>query len=137
MKKAVILLALLGLLGGVGYRNYTNAVAQEDRIPRPYRAYSDADLDQLEAAHRSQVKQLKQQWDAARGVRVDAGDGGVTVGDRARDFERAQAHGRDVRDLKSQMAESEVALDKVREERRLRASEKDKLKLFVRRVTAF
>jgi hypothetical protein len=58
------------------------------------------------------------------------------VDDRAREFDKIYAQGRQVRQIKSRMADHEVVLAQLRDELRLREGEGDVWKLHLRRLTA-
>lgn len=115
----LLVLVLLVLLGGAGAWNYNRNLAAEEAVPRPWKGYSDADLQAMADAYRQEVEQYSKRWDAARGQRAQVRDRDL-VGDAAREFERVQEQGRHVRELKGAMAERQVVLQEIREEIRLR-----------------
>ncbi len=132
----VLLLVLVGLLVGVGHWNYQRNVAKEDRAQRPFRGYSDPDLATLVTAYSDEIKQYSKKWDAARGQRVKATDVGL-VGDGSRQFQAVQKVAARTRGLKRDLAERQASLVQIRAEQALRDSQRDRLALFLRRVSSF
>lgn len=129
----MLLLVLVGLVGGAGAWNYNRNLGEEEALPRPWKGYSEADLQALADAYRTEIEQYSSRWDRARTRRVQARDGGH-LDDRAREFERAQAHGQRVRELKGALAERQVSLEQIEEELALRRSLGTGLQLHLNRL---
>ncbi len=124
---------LLAILAGAGTWNYRRNVAAEESVPRPYRSYSDGDLEVLIAAYQGEIDGLKRRHAGRGDQRVRVREGGL-IDDQVREFERVQRHGRAVRALGRQIAVREASLDVLRSEQRLREQQSDRLKLLFRRV---
>jgi hypothetical protein len=135
-KQLALLVVLLAILGGAGYWNYQRNLAAEEQVPRPFKGYAEADLDSMAEAYRQEVEQYSKQWEAARAQRTSASGRGH-LDDRAREFDRIYDHGREVRSLKSKLADRQVVLGQIEEELRLRRGEGDRRKVFLRRLLTF
>lgn len=134
--RALPLLVLLALLGGAGAWNYQRNLAVEEALPRPYKGYSDADLEAMTAAYEQEIEQYTKRWERASGQRMQASTRGL-VGDAAQEFERVQGHSSEVRALKRDLAERQVTLDQIREELGYRGSLGKGWQLHLRRLTTF
>ncbi len=134
MGKILPLLVLLALLGGAGAWNYNRNLSTEEEVYRPFKSYAEADLGARMEAYRSEIDQREQAWKAAAGQRSSASGNGH-IDDRAREFERIQATGSRVRALKRELAERQATLVELQAEASFRESERDALKLFIRRLT--
>jgi hypothetical protein len=130
------LLVLLALLGGGGAWNYQRNLAAEEAMPRPYKGYSDSDLEAMSGAYTQEIEQYTKRWEQARGRRMQASTQGL-VGDAAQEFERVQGHTSEVRALKRDLAERQVTLDKIAEELDYRRSLGKGWQLHLRRLTTF
>lgn len=129
----VPLLMMLALLGGAGWWNYQRNLAMEQAENRPFRGHSDADLDALLKAYEAQHEQGMDRWESASGKRIKA-RGQDYFQDQVNEYERiARAH-QQANELRDQVAGTQATLKRLREEKRRRASERDKLKLFLKRV---
>jgi hypothetical protein len=135
-RSLLLLVVLLGIAVGVGGWNYKRNLDLENQIPRPWKGYAASDLEAMAAAYEKEIDQYSNTWDAARGQRNEASGRGH-VDDRAREFDEIYAQGRQVRQIKSRMADHEVVLAQLRDELRLREGESDVWKLHLRRLTAF
>jgi len=131
----LLLLVLLGMLGGVGTWNYRRNVAAEDRVPRPYRGYSDADLDKLAAAYQMEIDALRKQVER-HGGRTTARDRAF-AGDQIREFERVQRVSGAARELGYRVTERETSLAALEQEKALRAGEGDATRVFLRRLFTY
>ncbi len=136
MKTLIGILVLLGLLGGVGYWNYERNVEAEEQVYRPFRGYSDGDVESMARAYRAEIERYRKEWREAREVRTRAAGTGH-VDDRAREFERVQGNSTQIRALKRELAERQATLAELDQELGHRAAERDKMKLFLRRVLTF
>lgn len=128
-----LLLVLLGLLVGGGYWNYQKAVEAEEAVYRPFRGYTQEALEQLVEAYEADRDHSAGRYEAAASRRVDA-RGRAYFQEQVEEFERVQQAGRQTRDLRNRVAESQATLKLLEEELSLRAQEKDKLMLILRRA---
>ena len=135
-RSLMLLVVLLGLAVGVGGWNYKRNLDLESQVPRPWKGYAASDLEAMAAAYEREIDQYSSTWDEQRVKRAEASGRGH-VDDRAREFDRIYAQGREVRQIKSRMADHEVVLAQIREELRLRDGEADVWKLHLRRLTKF
>ena len=85
--KTFALLLLLALGAGAGGWNYQRNVEAENEKPRPYKAYSDEQLEQLYAAYGGQVETLSGRYDAGSGQRSRS-DKVQLLGDAVEQFHR-------------------------------------------------
>ena len=129
----LLLLFLLGLLCGYGAWNYQRNVEAEAAMPRPYKGYSDAQLDQLLAAYEGQVEQLDRRYQAAAKSRAGVRDANL-LGDAVDEFQRVQRSSRVVRELGSQVSQEQASLKAVREEKAVRARVGSGVTAFLRRA---
>jgi len=130
-----LLALLLAILAGAGAWNYRRNLAEEAQTPRPYRSYADADLEAMAAAYARELEQYEKRWQEA-GARRATASGRGHLDDRAREFDRVYEHGRNVRALKDAATDRRVARDQIEEEQRLRARERNRLKLHLSRLTS-
>ena len=128
-----MLLLLLALLGGAGHWNYQRNVVAEGETPRPYKAYTDEQLDQLLAAYEGQVQTLSSRYDAVAGKRVRAGKNRL-LGDAVEEFDRVQRSSIAVRELGSKLSQEQASLGAIEAEKALRARLGGPAIIFLRRV---
>ena len=74
--RLLLLLVLLALLGGNYYRNWSAEQAEF----RPYRGYSESELDTLIQAHRAQAQARAERYDSARKERGEVHDRALLAG---------------------------------------------------------
>jgi hypothetical protein len=115
----LLLLLLLGVLGGIGSWNYKRNVAAETDTPRPYRTYSDAQLEQLRAAYAAKVDELSGRYSKLSDRRVKAADGKM-LGDAIDEFARVQRASGVTRSVGQQLSQDEVSLSAIEAEQALR-----------------
>jgi hypothetical protein len=127
------LLLLLAIVGGAGGWNYHQNLEAEKRVYRPYRGYSEADLQTLEDAYSGHTDLTNERYQKTVSKRADARSMPL-IGEQVREFERVQGIARQKRDARDRLADSQANLALVEAENRLRAKERDALKLFFRRV---
>jgi len=131
---AVLILALLVILGAAGEYNYQrNKAAEQSAAPRRYIGYSDQELAALIEAYEQEVEKLESRYDAAKNRGVAARDGGL-IDEQIREFERAQATGAKERSLGADAAQQEAILRELRKERSLREGRADSFMLHLRRL---
>jgi hypothetical protein len=134
MRRAVQLLALLAALGAGGWWNYQRNLAKEAAEPRPFRAYADADLVSLSEAYETEIESSERRYAAAKSSAAPTANGKL-LGEQVKDFERASARGRAIRDAGGDLSEREAALADVRAEMGRRRE--DKTQVFLRRLLTF
>ena len=114
------LIFLLVVLVGGGTWNYQRNTEIEDAKPRPYRAYSDADLEQLRAAYAGQAGALAGRYEQASAHRSRSRDvKGLREG--VVQFQQVQRASRAVRDLGSRLSQEEASLQAIETELAYRA----------------
>jgi len=129
-----LLTLLLALLCGVGAWNYRRNVEAEAAVPRPYRSYSQAQLDQLIAASRASLDDMVAHYEKVSGHSIQARDQAF-AGDQIKEFERVQSASRSVRRLGYEISESEGLLRELEAEKRRRGD--SAVGLLLRRVFAY
>jgi hypothetical protein len=134
--RALLLFVLLALAGGFGAWNYQRNLAAERAEVRPFRSYSDADLDSLSEAYRSEVETYTKRYEARTGRKVSINEHAHTD-QKLREFERVQRISRDTRDLVTQLAQQYVAIEQLDAERRKRVKERNAFKLFLKRLLTY
>jgi hypothetical protein len=134
--RALLLFVLLALAGGFGAWNYQRNVAAERAEPRPFRSYSDADLDSLTEAYRAEVDIYTKRYEARTGRKVSINEH-VHTDQKLREFARVQRISQGTRDLASQLAKRHVAIEQLDAERRKRAEERNVVKLFLKRLLTY
>jgi hypothetical protein len=130
------LIFLLLVLIGLGGWNYQRNTEIEEARPRPYKAYSDADLEQLRAAYAEQAGALASRYNRAAGRRSGTRDvDGVSEG--VAQFQQVQRASRAVRDLGSQLSQEETSLQAIEAEQAYRAQIGGPVQQVVRRAFLF
>ncbi len=132
---SLLVLVLLALVGAIGWNYHRNGVA-ERREFRPYRSYAEADLEALVEAYEAAADTAGDRYDSAVGRRVDPRSTGHLMGN-LNEFERVQAAGRRTRDAREEFADARASLEALRKEQALRAGERSKLRVFLRRAFSF
>jgi hypothetical protein len=129
----VPLLLLLLLLCGYGVWNYQRNLEAEAAMPRPYKGYTDEQLDQLAGAYQGQVDALNERYDAASGKRSDVRDAQL-LGDAVDEFQRVQRKSRAVRELGARASQEQASLQAIQDERAIRAKLGSGWTAFLRRA---
>jgi len=132
----LLVLVLAALVGLIGW-NYQRNVAAEQRVFRPYRGYADADLAALVGAYEGEAERTGNRYDKSVTQRVDAHGGTGLLMGNVREFERAQAAARRTRDARENFADARAGLEELKKEQLLRAGERSKLQVFLRRAFTF
>ena len=128
-----MLLLLLAILCGGGAYNYQRNVALEKQEPRPYRGYTDEQLEQLAAAYEGEKAKDSQRYEKASSRRATA-QGKAYFQDQVDEFERVQRAGAGRKAAQLELAESESQLKRLRAELSRRAGERDRFALHMRRL---
>ena len=131
----VQLLLLLAIVGGAGGWNFHQNLEAEKRESRPYRSYSEEDLDTLREAYAGHTDLTNDRYQKTVSKRAEARSMSL-LGEQVREFERVQVIAREKRDARDRLADSQATLHLIEQEKRKRAQENDALKLFVRRVVS-
>ena len=133
--QVLLLLVLLAILGGAGAWNYNRNLAEEEALPRPWKGYSDSDLEAIAGAYRQEIEQYSKQYEQASGRRVASGDNAL-VGDAAREFARVQKETSTLKRVRRELADREVVLGQLEEEIAYRASLGKGFQLHWQRLTS-
>jgi len=129
----VALLLLLGILIGVGTWNYRRNLVAEQAEYRPFRGHGDEAVAQLVAAYESQRERDSKRYQAAAGRTVTV-RGKDYFGEQVQEFERIQEISANTRALRDELAEGQTTLKLLKEEQEKRAEERQKMKIFFRRL---
>jgi hypothetical protein len=127
------LLVLLVLVAGLGAWNYRRNLEREAGEYRPFRGYSDEELADLSEAYEQKKTTDTRRYEKAAARRVDAQTKGY-FDEQVAEFERAQRVAGARKAAQGVLAESHTALELIEKEQRRRGQERDKLKLFLKRV---
>jgi hypothetical protein len=129
-----LLVLLLILCGAMGW-NYKRNTDAESTLARPYRGYSDNELEQLKTAQQSDAD--------ARHAVYRAGSRRVTIqnrgllGDRVDEFERVQKASAQHRERSHRVSESQAAISLIEAEQATRELDRPIYKLIIRRTFTF
>lgn len=129
---AAVLLLLVVLVGGVAF-NYHRSLEAEAQENRPYRGYSDEELSALLGAYEGRQETQTTAYEARAGIRVKAQGKGY-FDEQVREFERVQRVHRKSATARDALAGTRVVLKEIKKEQGKRDSERDKVKLFVKRA---
>jgi hypothetical protein len=129
--KALLLLLLL-LVGGAAF-NYHRNLQAEAREPRPYRGYSEQELNDLLEAYEGRKEGQSVRYEAQASRRVDARHKAY-FDEQVREFERVQRAHRAKVEARDALAATQVVVKQIRAEQAKRDGERDKLMLFLRRA---
>ena len=130
------LVVLLALLAGVGGWNYYENSRLENALPRPYRSYSDGELEQLIAQYQGEVDRQTSRYRQVAGRKVVVQNRGL-LGDQVSEFERIQQLSQQRRNLAGQVADNQVSLDQLESEQRKRETDRPIYKMVFRRLFSF
>lgn len=129
----VSLLLLLAVAAGAGAWNYRKNVEAEEDVYRPFAGYTDEALADLAEAYETRQKGDEKRFDRATSRRVSA-DGKAYFDQQVAEFERVQKAHAGKAEIQGRMAESKTTLKLLKEEQRLRASEADRMAVFLKRL---
>jgi hypothetical protein len=130
----LILLAILCTAGGWNY--HRNAVI-DAAVPRPYRGYSDDELDQLPSAYQVEVEaQMERYRNSAASNKVVVQDGGL-LDDRIDEFERVQHLSKQRRERAYRVTENQILVEQLAQEQVARERDRPIYKMIFRRLTSF
>lgn len=129
-----MLLSLLACLAvGAGGWNYARNGADDENAFRPYKSYSQEDLEALISAYDAEIEALQERYTAANSSRTTAANRAFMEG-RVREFERVQRTGRATRELGARLAERQVTAKLLREEEGRRGPDEGRFALVLRRL---
>ncbi len=130
----LILLVILCAAGGWNY--HRNAVI-DDAVPRPYRGYSDEELNQLASAYQAEVEvQMERYRNSAASNKVVVRDGGL-LDDRIDEFERVQHLSKKRRERAYRVTENQILVEQLAQEQVARERNRPVYKMIFRRLTSF
>jgi hypothetical protein len=127
---ALVLLA--GLAAG-GAWNYNRNLQLEAAVYRPFRTHTDEDLALLTGALEQQKEQVSTHYEKVAAVRVNARERSH-FDQKLREFERVQQAGEAKKTVRAELAKSTTTLKLLADEDRMRAGERDAVKLFFKRL---
>ena len=133
MGKLWLLVVLLVAVGGAGAFNYHRNLEAEAKVPRPYRGYSEADLQALLDAYQQEVQSQGARYEASRDRKAARGEG-VYFEEKVQDFERIRKQSAQTRALAAEVAQQEKVLRDLEREQALRARDADPTEVFLRRL---
>ncbi len=132
--QTLILLVILGVAGGWNYHRNT---LLDNAVLRPYRNYSDEELQQLISAYRSEVEVQMDRYrsdPAAKTVAVrDAG----LLGDQIEEFERVQRVSKQRQERAYRVTENQILAEQLAKEQVARERDRPIYKMIFRRLTTF
>jgi hypothetical protein len=130
-------LILLVILGAAGGWNFHRNTLIEDTVPRPYRGYSDAELDQLVSAYQVEVEtQMERYRNSSAGKNVQVQGGGL-LEERISEFERVQHLSKQRKERAYQVTENQILVEQLAREQVTRERNRPIYKMIFRRVTTF
>ncbi len=130
-------LILLVILCAAGGWNYHRNGEIDDAVPRPYRGYSDQELNQLISAYRDEVEiQLARYRTSSAAKKVSVRGGGL-LDDRIDEFERVQRLGKKRKESAYQVTENQILVEQLATEQLTREMNRPIYKMIFRRLTTF
>ena len=132
--QTLILLAILCAAGGWNY--HRNAVI-DDAVPRPYRGYSDEELNQMASAYQAEVEiQMERYRNSAAAKKVVVQDGGL-LEERIDEFERVQRRRKQRQERAYHVTENQILVEQLAQEQVTRELNRPIYKMIFRRLTSF
>jgi hypothetical protein len=132
---SALVLVLVLLVGAVAWNFHRNLEA-ESREFRPYRGYAEADVDMLIEAYEQAAEKAGSRYQGVADRRTEAQATGHVMGN-VKEFDRVQSAGRALRAAREDYADARASLEALREESARRASERSRLRVFLRRAFTF
>ena len=132
--QTMILLVILCAAGGWNY--HRNALI-DAAVPRPYRGYSDEELNQLISAYQGEVEVQMERYrnsTAAKKVTVQDGD---LLEEQIDEFERVQRLSKQRREHAYQVTDNQILVEQLAAEQVTRERNRPIYKMIFRRVTTF
>jgi hypothetical protein len=128
------LLMLLAVLAGAGGWNYHRNLEVERQEHRPFREYTDVELDKLVEAYRSETGALTVRFERATGRKIQVVDHAL-LGEKVSEFERVQRLSRSTRAIIDELAKMQVQLDLLQAEQSRRIADAGALGPHLARLT--
>jgi hypothetical protein len=125
---------LLLLIAGGGY-NYWRNLQLEAAEDRPYRGYSDGDLEALRGAYDQEREVANRRFTARKGS-AGVREGGF-IDEQIDEFDRVHRLGREKRRLAGEVAANDSVLDELDRELGIRARDTGPWAAHLRRLTSF
>jgi hypothetical protein len=134
--RPMVALMLLAGMVGLGAWNFHRNVAVEKQEPRPFRTYSDSEVEALITAYEEDIASFTRKWEKVTGEKVNVQN--FTHRDsRIREFERVQKIGRQTREMTGELAKRHVALGELHEEQAKRVQERRVVLIFLKRLFTY
>jgi hypothetical protein len=134
MGQTLILLVILCTAGGWNYHRNTLI---DDAVPRPYRGYSDQELNQLISAYQGEVEiQMDRYRKSGAAKKVDVQGGGL-LEERIDEFERVQHLSKQRKQRAYKVTENQILVEQLAKEQVTRERNRPIYKMIFRRVTTF
>jgi len=130
----LILLAILGTAGGWNY--HRNALI-DDAVPRPYRGYSDEELQQLMSAYQEEVDIQMAHYRKSGGANQLKVQGGGLLEEQIDEFERVQRVSQRRKERAYKVTDNQILVEQLAKEQIARDRDRPFYKLVFRRVTTF
>lgn len=131
LRRLGMLAVVLALLAGAGAWNYQRNLAREEAEKGPYASYSDEQLAAMRSAYEAEIEKLAARYQARKQQDYEAKDRQL-LGDQVREYERASARGRAIRDAGGELSMAEATLDAIRVEQSRRGG--DPTQIFLKRL---
>jgi hypothetical protein len=132
--QTMLLLLILVVAGGWNY--HRNAVI-ENAAPRPYRGYSDEELNQMISAYQGEVEIQMARYRNAGDANKVVVQGGGLLEDRIDEFERAQRASQKRRDRAYKVTDNQILVEQLAKEQMIRERDRPIYKMIFRRATTF
>ncbi len=131
------ILILLVILGAGGGFNYHRNTLIDNAVLRPYRNYSDEDLQQLISAYRSEVEvQMDRYRNDSAAKTVAVRDAGL-LGDQIEEFERVQRVSKQRQERAYRVTDNQILAEQLAKEQVARERDRPIYKMIFRRLTSF
>ena len=128
---------LLVILCAAGGWNYHRNTLIDDAVPRPYRTYTDEELDQLASAYQDEVEvQMARYRNSTVSANVAVRDEGL-LEERIGEFERVQHLSKKRKESAYQVTENQILVEQLAQEQVTREQDRPIYKMILRRVTTF
>ena len=127
---------LVALLIGLGGWNYYQNRKLENALPRPYKSYSDAELEQLIPQYQGEVDHQTERYREVASRKVTVRDGSL-LGDRVNEFERVQQISQGRREAANRVTDNQIALNQIALEQSKRNADRPIYKMIFRRLFTF
>ncbi len=130
-------LILLVILCAAGGWNYHRNAGIEGAVPRPYRGYSDEELNQVISAYQDEVAiQMERYRKSSATKKVAVQEGGL-LESRIDEFERVQRLSKQRTERAYQVTENQILVEQLAKEQVIREMNRPIYKMIFRRLTTF